>query len=507
MPAVLDAAQRPPDQARGRLGVRGLTKRFGAQVALDEVTLEIEPGTIHAVAGENGAGKSTLIKIVTGVHQPDAGEVLVAGEPVALPSPREARDSGIGWAHQHVDAVPTITVRENLFLTIGYPTRLGKIDWGEVDRLAREQLERVGLDVHPKTRLGELSPAAQHLVALARLLLQDPAILILDEPTATLGEADSENLLRLIEEQREAGRTIVFVTHRLDEILRVADAITVLRDGRHVATLPAAEVTRPRLVELLGGSTEQIEKVRPRISTGVPRLAVSELAAIESERSASFELGQGEVVGLAGLVGSGRSTLAKMLAGMTAPAAGTVAVDGSELRLRRYADALAHGIVLVPEDRGAALVPDFGIAENISLGDVARHARGGVVLRLREEKASAAELSERLRIKGSGAYGVRYLSGGNQQKVLLARALSLHPRVLILDEPTGGIDIATKEYIHGLVRELAGEGMSILYISSDLEELPLVSDRILVYRKGRVTAELPGDASRSTIVARLFDEE
>jgi ABC-type sugar transport system ATPase subunit len=197
-----------------------------------------------------------------------------------------------------------------------------------------------------------------------------------------------------------------------------------------------------------------------------------------------------------------------MLAGMTAPAGGAVAVDGQELTLRRYRDALSHGIVLVPEERGAALVPEFGIAENISLGHVERYARGGVVLSLREEQKAADELSSRLRIKGSsGARGVRYLSGGNQQKVLLARALNLHPRILILDEPTGGIDIATKEYIYGLVRQLAGEGMSILFISSDLEELPLVSDRILVFRKGRVTAELPGDSSRSAIVARLFDEE
>jgi ribose transport system ATP-binding protein len=488
--------------------VRGVTKRFGAQVALDDATLDIEPGTIHAVAGENGAGKSTLIKIITGVHQPDAGEVFVDGESVALRTPREARDRGIGWTHQHVDAIPAVTVRENLFLTIGYPTRLGRIDWAEVDRRARRYLERVGLDVDPKTRLGDLSPAAQHMVAFARLLLQDPQIFILDEPTATLGEADSDKLLQLIAEHRDAGATVVFVTHRLEEILRVADVITVLRDGKVTGTVPREGLSRGELVELLGGSSDQVHKDPPKAATGVPRLSVSNLSAIPSDRSASFTIGEGEVVGLAGLVGSGRTTLAKLLAGMATPAGGTIAVDGRDVSLRRYRDALDHGIVLVPEDRAAALVPDFGIAENISLGHVDRYARGGIVLNRGREQSAADELSSRLRIKGSmGAKAVRYLSGGNQQKVLLARALNLDPRVLILDEPTGGIDLHTKEYIYSLVRQLAGEGMSILFISSDLEELPLVSDRVLVFRKGRITAELPGDCSRSTIVARLFDEE
>jgi ABC-type sugar transport system ATPase subunit len=496
------------------LAATDVTKKFGGQVALDNASITIGPGSVHALAGENGAGKSTLIRILAGVHEPDQGVISVNGDAVRLRSPRDAQALRIGCVHQQLHLVPTMSVRENVLLGTGYPTQAkARIEWRTVNEQVRQYLELVELDVSEKRRVRDLRPAQQQQVALARALAQKPEVLILDEPTAALGASDSEHLLALIGGYRDAGVAILFVSHRIDEILKIADVVTVLKDGRIVATRARQELTRPLLVRLLGGAPPEDTKATESSATSPegnarePRLRVRDVVGSASDVPVTFAIDSGEVVGLAGLVGSGRSRLARILAGIDAAASGEITLDGKAVQLKNHRDALRQGIAFVPSDRNAALIQGFGVAENISLGHVRRYSWHGLVLRRRRERAAARHFVEKLRIKTShGDRAVRALSGGNQQKVLFARALDVGPKLLILDEPTAGIDVGTKEYIYSLTRELAEAGMSILFISSELEELPVVCDRILVFHRGRILDELPGRTTRGAIVARLFAE-
>lgn len=491
------------------LAASGLTKRFGGQLALDHVDLVVQKASVHAIAGENGAGKSTLIKILAGIHRPDEGVLSINGVECVIREPREASAYGIGFVHQHLHLVPTLSVRENMLLTASFPTRgRTRIDWKETDAKASKYLDLVGLTVSLRTKVGELGVAQQQLVAFARALLQEPEIIVLDEPTASLGRTETEHLLEIIRQRQATGATFIFVTHRLDEILAVSDTVTVLKDGRLVATVETASLTRRDLVHMLGGAAGHDDgqsSRRARTRAGAPLLEGEGLRVPGFETATDFHLDRGEVIGLAGLVGSGRTTLANILTGGASHVQGTLRVDGEAVVFHNREAALRHGIVLAPAERSHAIVSDFGIPENISLGHVDRFAWKGVVLNKRRERIAAARWVTKLEIRaGKGDRRLRYLSGGNQRKVVLARALDLQPRLLVLDEPTAGVDIATKEYIYGLVRELATSGMTILFISSDLDELPLVSDRILIFQSGRVVDELPGNASRAAVVARLF---
>jgi ABC-type sugar transport system ATPase subunit len=497
------------------LEVRSVTKRFGGQVALDGVSLAIAKGSVHAIAGENGAGKSTLIKLLAGVHEPDEGEILVGGEPTRIANPRVAQSLRLGFLHQRLNLVSSLSVRENVLLTSSYPTALGRIEWAEVDRRCAKALDTAGIEVHPRRPLRELNPAQQQLVALARVLSERPEVLVLDEPTATLGASDTEHLLGVIRAQRQRGATVIFVSHRLDEILELADTVTVLRDGRLVASEPRDGLTRARLVQLLGGATQEAERLERTDQDeehaagrrrGAPLLEVRGLESPGLDNPVDLALHAGEVVGLAGLVGSGRSTLATILAGGGTVSAGSILVDGSEVTLRNRRDAIAHGIVLVPPDRSEGIVPDFDVAANLTLGNVKRYTRWGFMIDGRAERRAAQGYVDQLNIRlAKGGSAARNLSGGNQQKVLIARALDRSPRVLVLDEPTAGVDVGTKEHVYALVRSLAEDGLAILFISSELEEIALVADRTLVFSRGRVSSELPGSATRSEIVHRLFE--
>ena len=502
------------DSGTTALQVRGVTKRFGGQVALDDVSLSIVRGSIHAIAGENGAGKSTLIKILAGVHEPDEGEIVVRDVATRIPNPRSAQNLGLGFLHQRLNLVPSLSVRENMLLTTSYPTSgIGKIDWSEVDARCSRALETAGIDVEPTRPIRELNPAQQQLVALARVVIERPEVLVLDEPTATLGAADTTHLLDVIRAQQRAGATVIFVTHRLDEILALADTVTVLRDGCVIASQPRTALTRRGLVHLLGGATEEAEALDTthHSSTG-PRegrdhlLELRGVTSTDLDHRVDMAIDAGEVVGLAGLVGAGRSTLATILAGGGTVSGGTILVDGKEVWLRNRRDAIAHGIVLVPPDRGEGIVPGFDVAQNLTLGHVSQYAWKGLIINPRAERRATARYVDKLNIRvPKGDAAARNLSGGNQQKVLIARALDRSPRVLVLDEPTAGIDIGTKEYIYELVRSLAADGLGILFISSELEELPLVADRTLIFSKGQVSHELPGSAGRSEIVLKLFE--
>ncbi|MEZ5121850.1 MAG: sugar ABC transporter ATP-binding protein [Solirubrobacterales bacterium] len=489
---------------------REVTKRFGGQLALDAATLAVQPGSVHALAGENGAGKSTLIKILAGVHQPDAGYFAIDGRRVDLRNPHQVRGFGISFVHQDLYLAADMSVRENVILGSGYPTRRGTaIRWRTLTAETKRLLDLVGLDVDPTTPVRDLNPAHQQLVALARAMRHDPRIIVLDEPTAALGDADSNHLLDLVQRRKEEGVTSILVSHRLDEILRVADAVTILRDGKVVTTVPRATLTRADLVRLLGGHPDGDESVRTGVRKHASvRVSVDGLHGAGLDVPATFTIGHGEVVALAGLVGSGRSSTAHLISGLSPASAGAVTVDGRAVPSGDLRAAIEHGIVLVPSERKNALVSSFTVAENFSLGHIERYARRGLVLDKQREANAAERFVDELEIRRrSPRSPVRDLSGGNQQKVLLARALDLEPKCLILDEPTSGIDIATKEYIYGLVRRLAAAGTGVLFISSDLEELPLVADRILVFNRGRITRELPGDASRPQIVHALFSDQ
>jgi ABC-type sugar transport system ATPase subunit len=496
------------------LRVKQLAKRFGGQVALADVSLEVRRGEVHAIVGENGAGKSTLIKILAGIYEADGGEIIVRGQRAEIRTPRDARALGLGFLHQQLHLVAERSVRENIFLTSDYPRRLVAIDWREVNAHCGRLLELVGLrGMDPGVELRELNLAQRQLVALARTLQDEPEIIVLDEPTSALGEDDTLHLLDVVAARRDAGATVIFVSHRVDEVLSIANSITILRDAQLVQTLPREGISRAGLVQLLGGRAESGEAQAtspflPKTETGRPLvLKVESLAGPGIDHPVTLSIAAGEVLGLAGLVGSGRSTFAAMVAGAAPVTAGEISIDETPAVITSRQDAFAKGVVLVPSDRSEALVLDFDIRENITLGHAERYAWRGVVLRKRKQRQRADELTRELKIRGAkGDSRLRYMSGGNQQKVLLARAIDRRPRVLLLDEPTAGVDVATKQYIYGIVRELAKQGVAILFISSELEELPRVCDRIAVFSRGRVLDELSGRTDRATIVDRLFKE-
>ena len=510
------AATTPVAPAAPILAVKNLSKRFGGQVALSSVSLETRPGQVHAIVGENGAGKSTLIKVLAGIHEPDQGEIFVRGEPATIKTPRDARALGLGFLHQQLHLIDERSVRENIYLTSHYPRRIGAIKWRDVNSLCERLLSLVGLkQVDPSTELADLTLAQRQLVALARTLQDEPEIIVLDEPTSALGEEDTQHLLGVVKGRRDAGATVIFVSHRVDEVLSIADSVTIMRDGKLVQTLNRAELTRSALVRLLGGRTDDepqdVAQLPLRARSGKASesdaLRVDALAGPGLDYPVTLGIARGEILGLAGLVGSGRSTLAAMLAGGAAVKSGTVTLDGVRETIRSRQDAFAKGIVLVPSDRSDALVLEFDVRENITLGHAERYAWGGVVLRKSLQAEHASQLASALNIRGAkGDSTVRYMSGGNQQKVLLARAIDRGPRVLLLDEPTAGVDVATKEYIYTVIRRLADEGVAVLFISSELEELPRVCDRVAIFSRGRILDELSGTTDRATIVERLFAE-
>jgi ABC-type sugar transport system ATPase subunit len=496
------------DENTPLVAVEAITKRFGGNVALRDVSLSVRRGEILALTGENGAGKSTLIKILAGVHQPDSGCVYVEGDVARLKHPTDAHGYGFGFLHQQLDLVGSLSVRENLLLGRPYPrTASRRIDWAAVDAAARRALDEVGLQIDVEEPVAALTLAQQQLVALARMLMADPQFIVLDEPTASLGPEDTEHLLELVRARREAGRTTIFISHRLEEVMRLADRVTVLRDGAVVATVDRADLTRHKLVVMLGGS----EEMRVHSSAGPretkPRLEVEALGGPGLDRSATLTVYAGEVVGLAGLVGAGRTTLAKMLVGIDPVSSGSIKIDGEISRINNPRSAARRGLVLVSDDRGQALVPSFPIQHNISLGHLDDYTRAGVLIDHGRERDVATSLAKKLNVKAATVMTETWqLSGGNQQKVLLARALDLDPSILILDEPTHGVDIATKQYLYQLIRDIADQGLAVLLISSELEELPIMSDRILTMHRGEIRAELPRTATRADIVAELFAE-
>jgi ribose transport system ATP-binding protein len=476
------------------LALRGIDKDFPGVRALQGVDLELRGGEVLALIGENGAGKSTLIKVMAGVHAPDKGEVALDGRPVRFSGPTAARRAGLAVIHQELSLVPALTARENIFL--GQEEKpAGFVRRAEERRRATELLARVGATFDPDTRCRDLTIAQQQAVEIAKAVGQNARIVILDEPSATLTPPEVDRLFEVVRDLRARGIGIVYVSHRLEELFALADRVMVMRDGQHVATRPMRDVSRPELIELMAGRPVSDEFPRRRVEIGGARLVVAGLRRGNAVRDVSFAIRRGEVLGLAGLVGAGRTEVARLLAGADRPDAGTVTLDGKTLDLRRPADAIRAGICLLPEDRKAqGLVLGRSVLENYGLPNLRRFQRFGL-LSARAERAGFLRWTEAVKIRvPAPERPVKNLSGGNQQKVVLARWLERDCEVMLFDEPTRGIDVGAKYEIYTLINELSARGKAILLVSSELPEVLGMSDRVLVMHEGRVTGEITDPA-------------
>jgi ribose transport system ATP-binding protein len=479
---------------------RGLTKRFPGILAVDDVDLEIRAGEVHVVAGENGAGKSTLMKLLSQVERPDGGEVLVDGERVDHHGPRHAQQLGIAMVHQEFALAPDLTVAENLVL--GRETsRLGLIARGSEKRAARELLERVGLDVDPGRKVGTLSVAAQQRIEIAKALAIDARVVIMDEPTATLTEREIDGLFEVVSQLTKQEIAVVFISHRLDEITRVADRLTVMRDGKVVETLERERIDEREIVKLMVGREIDNLYPRPPSEVGDVVLRVQGLSRGDVLHDCSFEVRAGEILGFAGLVGAGRTELARAVFGADRPDAGTIELDGEQLRIRGPRDAIDAGIGYVTEDRkGDGLALQLAVQPNITLAAVPGPPAW---IDRSAEARSAKHRVEQLDIRTpSLKRAVETLSGGNQQKVVVAKWLETEARVLFFDEPARGVDVGSKAELFRLIGELAADGRAIVLISSHTPELINMCDRIVVLRDGAIVGELePGDVSEERIAA------
>jgi rhamnose transport system ATP-binding protein len=473
-----------------RAELRGISKRFGATQALADVSLDLLPGEIHALVGENGAGKSTLVKILAGVHQPDSGTILLDGQPVEIAGPAEARRLGIAVVHQEPRLFPDLTVAENVFIGHAPAGWLGSIDWGATRRAAVALFAELDVQFDVNAPVRGLSMADQQLIEIAKSLSVEARVLILDEPTASLSAHEVERLFAIVRRLRQRGVAILFVSHRLDEVFALCDRATVFRDGRHVVTMATSALTTADLVRhMVGRSVSLFPKVETPI--GDILLEVEGLSLAGSFRDVSFTVRSGEIVGFAGLVGAGRTEVARVLFGIDRRDSGEIRLGGTAVDFTSPSAAMTAGIAYVPEDRHQdGLVLDFTIAQNVTLPILPR-LFPRLLVRAATERAVAADQTRQFQVRMTGVDQlVGALSGGNQQKVVLAKWLASKPRVLILDEPTRGIDIGAKVEVHRIISELAASGLGIVLISSDLPEVLAMSDRILVMHEGRIAAEI-----------------
>jgi monosaccharide-transporting ATPase len=494
--------QAPAPDGEPVLEVVGAGKTFAGVHALRDVSLSLRPGEVHALIGENGAGKSTLIKVMTGVHRPDTGTVTLAGRTVAFTTPLEAQAAGISTIYQEVNLIPLMSVARNLFLG-REPRRFGVVDTRAMNRQAAQILRGYGVESDVSRPLHTLGLGAQQMVALARAVRIDARVVIMDEPTSSLEPREVETLFSVIRDLRSKGVAVVYVSHRLDELYAICDRVTVMRDGAVVHTGELAGLERLKLISLMLG--REMSEVRREGATAFaadghdrqedqPILEARDLAVRHKVNGVSLSIRPGEVVGLGGLLGSGRSETAKAVVGAIATEGGTVSVAGTAMTRRSPAAAIRAGVVMLAEDRKAeGIIPSLSVRENIVLAALPRLSRGGIVSTARQDEV-VTYFMERLGIKASGPeQRVSDLSGGNQQKVLLARWLCMNPKVLLLDEPTRGIDVGAKAEVQSLVDELAREGLGVLLISSELEELIEGSDRVVVLKDGAVVGHLEGD--------------
>ncbi|MDG1976751.1 MAG: sugar ABC transporter ATP-binding protein, partial [Akkermansiaceae bacterium] len=473
------------------LEVQKITKRFPGVVALSGVDLQVYPAEILALIGENGAGKSTLMKILAGVQPADEGELLVEGKVVRFSGVQDAQKSGIALIHQELNLAENLTVAGNMFLG-REPGKFGWIDQGVIQRESKRVLEMVGLEVSPETLLSELTIGKQQLVEIAKALSTDAKVIIMDEPTSSLSLRESERLFEVIHDLREKGVSVIYISHRLGEVKKLADRVVVFRDGENAGMLERNKVDHDAMVRMMVGRDVSQFYQRTKHDLGEVVLSVRGLRSVEHRKNElDFEVRAGEIVGVAGLVGAGRSEMLAALFGARPALGGDVLVAGKGGLPRSPRESLRRGLALVPEDRkGQGLILDMAVKENISLASLRRDSKGPF-LDARKEEELVAEMTSALSVKTPGSWQLaRFLSGGNQQKIVLAKWLALKPKVLLLDEPTRGIDIGAKEEIYLLMEKFAREGMAVLFVSSEMEEIMGMADRTLVMHEGRITGEL-----------------
>ncbi len=487
------------------MAARSITKRFPGVVANDAVEFEAEVGEVHALLGENGAGKSTLSNMLTGLYRPDSGHIEVGGEPVQLGSPRAAIAAGIGMVHQHFRLVAPFTVAENIVL--GHdPAFL--LQRGEIEQRVRALSQQFGLDVDPTARIWQLSVGEQQRVEIIKALYRDARILILDEPTAVLTPQEADKLFETVRALARSGRTVIFISHKLHEVMAVADRVTVLRAGRSVATVRTADVTQRVLASLMvGREVAGPERIARQGPVGEPVLQLADVSAIGDRgvtalSGVSLTVCAGEILGIAGVAGNGQRELAEAITGLRR-CTGTIALAGRPLASGSPRAAIEAGIAHVPEDRlGTAVAPSLSIAENLELK---RYRLGGMLLRRRAMATAADQLIERYEVKAPGPHApARQLSGGNLQKVVLGREFAAQPRVLIAASPTRGLDVGAIETVHAHLRDAASRGVAVLLISEDLDEILALADRVAVLFEGRIAGELEGSIATPEALGLLM---
>lgn len=485
------------------LELRNISKSFSGVEVLHRVSFALRSGEVHALLGENGAGKSTLVKIMTGVHQPDGGEILLDGKPVHFGSTHQTRQAGITAIYQELSLFPDLNVAENIFVGCQPVTTGGRIDWRKLYTDAGKLLQSLGVELDLRQKARSLSIAQQQMVEIARAFSLNARILIMDEPTSSLTLNEVADLFRLVRRLRDEGTSIIFISHRLEELFEIADRVTVLRDGTYVDTKPLAGLTRDDLIRMMVGRT--ITNLFPKqdVKAGDVALKVEHLTREGSFWDVSFELRKGEILGMAGLVGAGRTNVARAIFGVEPATSGRIQLDGRDVAITSSQQAIRLGLAYVPEDRQLhGLIPAMHITSNISLPLLRNFAAWGWMKNNVERKASY-DAACQMEVRANNIWQLaRELSGGNQQKVVLAKWLATNPRVLILDEPTRGIDVGTKAAVHALMSKLASEGMAILMISSELPEVLGMSDRILVMHEGHMTAQFSrAEATQEKIIA------
>lgn len=486
------------------LSLKSITKVFPGVRALENVQLDLWPGKVTALIGENGAGKSTLVKVMTGIYQPDEGEILYKAIPIALPTPESAHKVGITAIHQETVLFDELSVTENIFVgQYLYKGLLKKLDWPAMHQQARDILARLEVQIDPRATLKTLSIAQRHMVAIARALSFDAQVVILDEPTAALSQHEILEFYQIVERLKQEGKAILFISHKFDEIFELADHYTILRDGVYVDSGAIKAITEERMVAMMVGRTLSQSWPKVACEQGETVLEVRDLCHPTEFAHINFSLRKGEILGFYGLVGAGRTELMQALSGVSRPSSGEIILNGKSVQFRQPADAIQAGIVCVPEERqkqGAII--ELSIAQNISLPQLSKLNRNGV-LNEAKEWALADEYARRLQVKAfSWRQAVETLSGGNQQKVVIGKWLATHPDVIILDEPTKGIDIGSKAAVHQFMSELVAHGLAVIMVSSELPEVMGMADRVIVMHEGLMVAQYnAGDATAETIVS------
>jgi ABC-type sugar transport system ATPase subunit len=476
------------------LRLEGIVKTFPGVRALDDVSFTVMPGEVHALMGENGAGKSTLMKVLGGIYAPDEGRIFIDEEPTVMTSPLQAKAKGVVFIHQELSLADELTVAENIFLGELPLKSMGRVDWAKLYADTNRILKTLNVGFNAKTRLGDLSIANQQMVEIARALTVEPRAVIFDEPTASLTDAEKVVLFDVIAELKSRGVGIIYISHRMEEIFKITDRISVLRDGQYRGTLETAQTNDDEVTQLMIGRSLDLSRNESHHELGDVALEVRGLSCGDLFQDVSFEVRSGEVVGFYGLVGAGRTEIAETIFGLRNPSAGQILIDGQEVRISSPIDAIGYGISLVPEDRKAqGLVLGMNCRDNMTLPQVSDLTAGPFVSD-GAEIAIFDQYRDKLDIRTPGwKQIVGNLSGGNQQKIVIGKWLSMHPKVLIVDEPTRGIDVGSKSEIHNLIRDLAAQGYAVIVISSEMPEVLHVSDRIVAMYSGRVMRQFTSD--------------